>query len=478
MTNLRELYISLCGCAPAAVVPIAAATGSNRAYYRLTDARGQTMIGVVGTDKEENAAFIYLARHFARRGLPVPEVYAVSADGMCYLQQDLGTTTLYDALATDRAEGHYTAPAVALLTKTLQRLAALQWRGDKGLDYRRCYPVAAFDTTSVLFDLNYFKYCFLKPSGIAFHEVRLEEDFRRLAAALTHEPLQAFMYRDCQARNVMLVGADEPYFIDFQGGRRGPCYYDLVSFLWQASAHYDAALRLSLSDEYYAALREYTAVPPREEFRRRVPLFALFRTLQVLGAYGFRGLFERKPYFIKSIPYALDNLRVLLQENEFPYPWLVSALSALAALPQYAPRIEPAAAQQLVVTVVSFAYKYGLPVDASGNGGGYIFDCRGTFNPGRVPQYRALTGLDAPVQQCIAADGSLPALIANAYPLAEAHIDNYLARGFSNLMIAFGCTGGQHRSVYAAEQMAAHIKEKYGIEVHILHRELNINKVL
>ncbi len=480
MKRLAALYTSLFAEQPKEVVPVVDGAGSNRAYYRLRGERGQSVIGVVGTMKAENEAFVYLSKHLREQGLPVPEVYAVSADGMCYIEQDLGSRSLYDALAQGRERGEYNKEEVELLKRTVSCLPALQFKGDEGLDYSRCYPLAAMDRTSIFFDLNYFKYCFLKPSGIEFNEVLLEEDFRSLADDLMEEQLVGFMYRDCQARNVMLCGEEKkPFFIDFQGGRRGPYYYDLASFLWQASAHYSRELREELIDTYYTTLRTYTAAPERETFNKRLRLFALFRMLQVLGAYGFRGLIEHKPYFVRSIPYALENVLALLSEEAFPYPSLCEALVALAALPQYSkPQSVSSEPQPLRVTIVSFAYKYGLPADESGNGGGYIFDCRGCNNPGRYPEFRSLTGLDEEVERFIEDDRTLLEFLANVYKLVDAHIENYLSRGFNSLMVAFGCTGGRHRSVYAAEHLAAHVKEKYGVEVYIHHREHDIKKVL
>ncbi|MBQ6653077.1 MAG: phosphotransferase, partial [Prevotella sp.] len=285
----------------AAVVERLAGAGSNRMYVRLTADSSQTVVGVEGTCVEENAAFVYLSRHFAGHGLPVPQVLAVSDDGLCYLQQDLGSTSLFDAIAEGRrAGGRYNERERQLLLKTIRLLPQFQVKGAQGLDFARCYRQSVMDVRSVMFDLNYFKYCFLLPSGIAFDEVRLEEDFGRLAQSLVQDVGDFFLYRDFQARNVMLVDNDQPYFIDFQGGRRGSFYYDVASFVWQASACYPDELRRQLVDAYYDELKALTEVPPRQVFDERLLLFVFFRTLQVLGAYGFRGWFERKAHFINS----------------------------------------------------------------------------------------------------------------------------------------------------------------------------------
>ena len=326
-----------------------------------------------------------------------------------------------------------------------------------------------------MFDLNYFKYCFLKTTGTDFHELRLEYDFRQLAADLTsvQADTTTFLYRDFQARNVMLVpsdgepGARRPFFIDFQGGRKGPIYYDLASFLWQASARYPDELRQRLLDVYYTEAARYMAMPTREEFDRRLRLFVLFRLMQVLGAYGFRGHFERKQHFINSIPPAIDSLRHLLAAGDFPYPELMQVLHKLCA------------PHPLRVRIFSFSYKRGIPQDESGNGGGYVFDCRATHNPGRYEQYKHLTGLDAPVIKFLEDDGEILGFLSHVYPLAESHVKRYLERGFSSLMFSFGCTGGQHRSVYCAEHLAEYIHQKFPmVEVQLCHREQGINKLL
>ena len=325
-----------------------AGAGSNRQYYRFTAEDGTTVIGVVGTSRDENHAFVYLAQHFEQRQLPVPQVLAVSDDGLRYLQTDLGSVSLFDAVRGGReAGGRYNLEEQELLKRTIRQLPNIQIRGARGLDWQNCYPQPEFDEDSVLFDLNYFKYCFLKPSGLDFHELKLEANFRLMAKDLTSEQVDSFLYRDFQARNVMLDAEGNPYFIDFQGGRKGPYYYDIASFLWQASARYSNKLRRELVLEYYEALKLYTEVPSVRHFVTRLSLFVLFRTLQVLGTYGFRGYFERKKHFIESIPPAMDNLRELLKmgEDVFPYPYMMDMLRRLTELPQYAHIEQPAASR-------------------------------------------------------------------------------------------------------------------------------------
>ena len=498
------LYTSFTGKEPKTVEPITG-SGSNRQYIRYTSTEGHSIIGVVGTSVEENHAFITLSRHFVAKGLPVPQVIAVSTDERCYLQEDLGSRSLFDALRAGReAGGRYGEEEKQLLRHTIAVLPRLQILGGERLDFSVCYPQPEMDETNVMFDLNYFKYCFLKATHIDFHELRLEADFHQLAHDLLHEESNSqssnantFLYRDFQARNVMLDAKGNPSFIDFQGGRRGPIYYDLASFLWQASARYPKALREELIDVYCENLEQTLVdlnLPPVSFQRSTLSKFVLFRLLQVLGAYGFRGYFERKQHFIDSIPPALDNLRELLVEKDScPYPELYRVLKALSSLPHQdeklasstqvgAPTNDSVSASQsvpsLTVRVFSFSYKRGIPEDTSGNGGGYVFDCRSTHNPGRYEPYKQITGMDAPVINFLEDDGEILTFLNSVYRLADFHVERYLQRGFTDLMFCFGCTGGQHRSVYCAEHLAEHLNKKYGICVDLTHREQHIHRIL
>lgn len=342
MQSLIELYKNWHGSAPKSIDKLSGA-GSNRAYFRIIGEDDSTYIGVVGTSVEENNAFLTIANHFHNKHLNVPEVFAASQDNTRYIQQDLGSVALFDAIKRGReASGSYNKEEIELLKKTISLLPELQILGGSGMDWSVCYPQPEFDEMNVMFDLNYFKYSFLKATGIDFNEVRLEYDFRKLATDLVScsGNAETFMYRDFQARNVMLTSDNEPYFIDFQGGRKGPLYYDVASFLWQASAHYSDELRQMLIDVYYKKLQEVVAVnswcevtiPEKEDFHKTLSLFVLFRTLQVLGAYGFRGYFERKPHFINSIPAAIENLRHLSAKD---YPYLEHVITQLTSLPQF-----------------------------------------------------------------------------------------------------------------------------------------------
>ena len=514
MQKLLELYKQWRGQEPANVQQLAG-SGSNRIYIRLTDTDGKSVIGVIGTSRDEDHAFIYLTEHFTRRKLPVPRILAQSDDQLRYIQTDLGSTSLFDAIRGGReAGGRYTLKEQELLKRTIRELPNIQIRGARELDFSNCYPQAEFDGDSVLFDLNYFKYCFLKATEIDFHELKLEADFRLFAKDLTTDPdpsvqnVDSFLYRDFQARNVMLDHDGNPFFIDYQGGRKGPYYYDLASFLWQASAKYPYKLRRELVYEYYNSLKNYTEVPPVRHFVNRLSLFVLFRTLQVLGAYGFRGYFEQKKHFLESIPPAIQNLRELLASSStFHYPYLMEVLKLITELPQYQqirtvasradgykitdknpynphPQDGPAtfskydAQGPLVVKVFSFSYTKGIPEDESGNGGGYVFDCRSTHNPGRYEPYKKLTGLDDPVIRFLEDDGEILTFLDSVYKLADNHVRRYIQRGFTSLMFCFGCTGGQHRSIYSAQHLAEHIHDKFGVEVRICHREQKINQIL
>ncbi len=284
---------------------------------------------------------------------------------------------------------------------------------------------------------------------------------------------ETFMYRDFQARNVM-VKDGEPYFIDFQGGRRGPVYYDVASFVWQARSRFPEDLRNELVEAYLRALKGYTEVD-ENEFRTRLRLFVLFRTIQVLGAYGFRGFFEKKPHFLASVPYALSNLRKLLKTPFSDYPYLNEVLTKLTTLRQLNDVAED---KRLKVSITSFAYKKGIPVDPTGNGGGYVFDCRSINNPGKYEHYRQFTGLDAEVIKFIQDDGEADKFLEHVYELVDPHVKRFIERKFTNLQVCFGCTGGQHRSVYCAEHLAEHLSAKYDIKVTVTHRELDIEKIL
>ncbi len=447
--------------------------GSNRKYYRLSSNKG-SLIGVQGESVDENKAFIALAKHFETQQLNTPKVFAVSEDCLFYLQEDLGDVSLYQTITPDIKSHVFSEESRAVLRKTISQLADFQFNAAKDLDFSVCYPIPTMDKTSIMWDLNYFKYCFLKLMKIDFGEVKLEQDFNKLTDDLLQHDSNTFLYRDFQSRNVMLKDG-KPYFIDFQGGRRGPIFYDVASFVWQAKANYPEEIREELVQTYMESLRKYQTVN-EVAFKKTLALFVLFRQLQVLGAYGYRGLFEGKTYFVESIPLAMKNITDLIENNDFSnYPYLISILKNLAE--RYASNKKIMLDNtKLTVKVFSFSYKKGIPEDTSGNGGGYVFDCRGVHNPGKYDQYKPLTGMDQPVIDFLEQDGEILNFLDYVYALADAHIQRYIERGFTSLMFSFGCTGGRHRSVYSAEHMAAHIAQKFGIRVELCHREQNIEK--
>ncbi len=469
-------------------------SGSSRKYYRLSS-ETCSAIGVIGNSFEENRAFIEITRHFNKKNLPVPTIYNVSPDGMAYLQCDLGNTSLFQMLTVARDTHIYSASEVGCLEQVVRILPRMQVIGAQGLDLTLCYPTPRMDDTSIHFDLNYFKYCFLKlQSEIDFNEIELEKDFNAFSTDILRiaETENSLILRDCQARNVMLSNngsVSTPYFIDYQGCRIGPKEYDLASFLWQSSAHYPQELRDKLIDCYIDSLTELCPDTDPDTVRKNLELMVLFRIIQVLGAYGFRGLIEHKAYFLSSIPSAIDNLReVINKETVRQYPYMKKVLKDIVHnCETVRGKITPLVTEcktiqrsdKLTVTIYSFSFKKGIPSDPSGNGGGYVFDCRSTHNPGKYDQYKEQTGLDASVIKFLENDGEILSFLGNVYPIVAHHVQRFVDRKFTNLMICFGCTGGRHRSVYSAQHTAEFLRRKFtNINIHIIHREQNIDTYL
>ena len=477
--QLSQLFTQATGLAAGEQIALTA-SGSNRRYHRIwSEDKSVSLIGVEGTSRDENHAFLTMSAHFASQGLNVPRVLAVSDDEMQYVQQDLGNTLLFDYIAEGRKTGVFCESEKVMLRKTIRALAQFQVKAAEDFDFNVCYPQPEFNLRSIRWDLNYFKYCFLKATGVEFQEDKLENEFERLAYILLEQKqMNAFMYRDFQSRNVMVarntLNELVPYFIDYQGGRRGPIYYDVASFLWQAKANFHDELRHELIEEYLDELAKYMPVD-KPAFYATLRHFVLFRTMQVLGAYGFRGYFEKKPHFLQSIPFAIENLRRLLKDAADDYPYLIEVLHEMTEMKQFK---EVNVRRPLVVKVYSFSFKKGIPADDSGNGGGFVFDCRAVNNPGKYERYNHYTGRDEPVIKFLEDDGEIFPFLDAAYRLVDASVKRYKDRGFTSLMVSFGCTGGQHRSVYAAEKMAEHINEKFGVEVRLIHREQNVERVL
>lgn len=467
MEQLKRLFAAWAGT-PCAECLALGANGSSRHYYRLVGS-GKSAIGCIADDLRENEAFFAYSRHLHARGIHVPELYAVADDRRHYLQQDLGDQTLYGLLREKKQQGGgFDAEMLALYKQALDDLHNIQVAG-RDLDFSLAYPRPAFDRRSILWDLNYFKYYFLKLQHIPFDEERLEDDFDRFADLLLTTDTNYFLYRDFNPRNIMLPTTHSPlttlYYIDYQGGRRGAAQYDVASLLYSAKSDLPQAIRNEL-------LQHYVALHGDPHFMDHFWHYVLVRILQTLGAYGYRGLYERKPYFIESIPLALNNLRLLLQDHPDLLANLPELRNDVDALNVSTCQPINLSTDTLTVTVQSFSYKQGLPDDPSGNGGGHIFDCRALPNPGRYPEYKSYTGKDHPVIEFLQREPAVDLFLQNAMSIVTQSVDKYLERHFANLSVAFGCTGGQHRSVYCAEQLAARLKEKYpAVNVVIKHRE-------
>jgi aminoglycoside/choline kinase family phosphotransferase len=453
-------------------------SGSGRKIFRLVGA-GRTVIGIVYGVREENTAFVEFSKHFRRHGLPVPEIYAEDLDRGAYLEEDFGDTTLFDFLTQNR-EGANVAPAtVEAYRKALAVLSRFQVEAGRDLNYKVCYPRASFDRQSIAWDLNYFKYYFLRLAGIPFNEQALEQDFSRLTKLLLSAPHDYFLYRDFQSRNIMLRDG-QPFFLDYQGGRKGALQYDVASLLYDAKADLPPDLRLQLLDHYLDELASFVPLD-RDGFIQYYYAYVYVRIMQALGAYGFRGFYERKPHFLQSVPYALKNIRWLLHNIKLPVtlPTLMDAFTAMLASEKLQGLgVEPERSKSteqntLTVRVFSFSFhREGVPKDESGNGGGFVFDGRSLPNPGREDRFKARTGKDASVAEYLEQQESVHKFLEHVESLVDASVSAYQRRGFQNLMVSFGCTGGQHRSVYLAEQLAKHLRSKNGVEVVLRHREL------
>jgi aminoglycoside/choline kinase family phosphotransferase len=443
--------------------------GSGRKIIRLTNGLA-TAIGILYGVREENAAFLEFSRHFRSHGLPVPEIYGDDLDHGAYLEEDLGDTTLFDFLSRNRMGENIDASVVDAYRKVITLLPRFQIEAGRDLNYKVCYPRDSFDQQSIEWDLNYFKYYFLRLAGIPFSEQALEDDFERLTKFLLSAPRDFFLYRDFQSRNVMLRDS-QPFFVDYQGGRRGALQYDVASLLFDAKADLPPRLRQQLLDHYLDALSGFIDMP-RDAFLHRYYAYVYVRIMQALGAYGFRGFYERKSHFLQSVPYALRNLRWLLHNVELPIatPTLTDAFKSMVG----SEKLQRVATttDNLTVRIVSFSFHRGVPDDDSGNGGGFVFDGRSLPNPGREERFKTLTGKDAPVIEYLEQQESVHEFLRHAKSLVDASVDNYHRRGFKHLMVSFGCTGGQHRSVYLAEQTAKHLQGRKGIEVALHHREL------
>lgn len=446
------------------------AHGSARQYFRL---KGDThaCMAAVNNDVLENEAFFYYSDFFRSNDIRVPELYAIAPDRKTYLQQDLGNRTLYDLVVEKRDAGlGFDADLESVYMRVVEGLVRMQVLGPE-MDFSHAYPRAAFDIQSMLWDLNYFKYDFLKLAHIPFDEQLLEDDFLNFAHQLAACDSSYFLYRDFQSRNIMLSGGDV-YFIDYQGGRQGSLYYDLASLLYDAKAEIPDAVRQRLA-EHFRTLHGSRLPQDGDEFRTTLQKFVLMRIMQAMGAYGYRGLYEGKEHFVKSIRPAMANLRTLLENKSLlaDTPELDKVLHSLLESEELARITAQPDPSNLTVTVNSFSFKRGLPYDKTGNGGGFVFDCRALPNPGRYPEFWTFTGKDQPVIDFLKEKPEVAAFIQNAVDMVVKSVEKYQQRGFANLQVNFGCTGGQHRSVYCAEQAARKIAERTGCKIEIHHLE-------
>ncbi|SFQ26287.1 RapZ C-terminal domain-containing protein [Parafilimonas terrae] len=443
-------------------------SGSDRIYFRIFYS-DKTYIATYNLNIKENKTFIAFSEHFRNKQLPVPEIYFVNEDITIYIQEDLGTVCLLDILEKDGFSNY----VFDLYKESLKQLAHLQIAGDKNLDYDICLTAKEFGKQAILSDLLYFKYYFLDTLQLPYDKQAMLDDFEALATYLTKTEYKYFMFRDFQSRNI-IINNDEVHFIDFQGGMKGALQYDVASLLWQAKANLSDEWKEQLLKYYLDVIDELLLKPiDRQVFVGQYNGYVLIRMLQVLGAYGFRGLFERKAHFLTSIPIALKNLKNFLQNSHVGIitTELSRMLDAITSQ-EIITNFEPFQADEhtpLVVTINSFSYKKGIPQDESGNGGGFVFDCRGLLNPGRFEEYKTLTGQHKKVTDFLEQRTRMNEFLNGVYDVVDISVEDFIKRGFSNLMINFGCTGGQHRSVYAAEQTAKHLVAKYKVKVLVTH---------
>lgn len=449
-------------------------SGSYREYYRLSNG-SQTIIGVYNEDRSENNVFITFSNHFYNKKIPVPKVLAEDLTQHIYLLDDLGDVTLLSYLHDNHYPEEIKPATIQTYKNVISCLPAFQILGNEGLDYAVCYPRAAFDRQSMMWDLNYFKYYFLKLAKVPFNEQLLENDFNVFVDFLLSADCNYFIYRDFQSRNVMLVN-EKPYFIDYQGGRKGALHYDIASILFEAKTGLPPNLREELLDHYITSLNTYLPIA-KAAFMEHYYGYVYIRLMQAMGAYGFRGLYEKKELFLQSIPLALNHLEWLLENVTIPV-----SLPELTKVWQYltdSDYIRHLAKKQTAITVSihSFSYRRGIPVDESPNGGGFVFDCRALHNPGRYDEYKPFTGKDVNVQEFFQKEPDMDEFLKNTFALVDRSLEKYIHRGFTNLMVNFGCTGGQHRSVYSAEKLYQHLKEKFNsgeVIIKLRHRELEM----
>ncbi len=470
--RLKELFHQWSGAQTENLKPLPQDAGA-RKYYRIQGG-GKSAIGAVNQNRKENIAFLTFSKHFKKNGLLVPEIYAEDLDRDVYLEEDLGDITLFSFLTDQRkAEGGFPQSVIDAYQKVIEALPWFQIHAGYTLDYSVCSPRPEFDRQSMLWDLHYFKYYFLKLANIAFDEQALEQDYQKLIGFLLRAKRDFFLYRDFQSRNVMLKEG-EPYFIDYQGGRKGALQYDIASLLYDAKAAIPPQVREALLAYYRECIQRFVLFR-RESFDTQFYGFVFLRLMQAMGAYGYRGFYEQKTHFLQSVPYVIQNLEYLLEKERLPVavPELTRALQKVVSSTFLRQFGNPSLT--LTLHIQSFSYKRGIPRDLSGHGGGFVFDCRSLPNPARIPippQFVGTTGKDSVIIEYFQKEVSVERFLESVEALVGDAIENYQKRKFTDLSVAFGCTGGEHRSVYAAERLARAMKEKYDIQVEVQHREL------
>jgi aminoglycoside/choline kinase family phosphotransferase len=466
--DIKKLFRQFYGDEAEVIQPLPP-SGSSRQYFRLKKGNFSA-IAAFNTDRVENEAFIYITGKLKSAGVNVPELYVQNLDKNIYLIQDLGDVDLFSKVRDDRQ--HDDTSYINWYRKVIDCMPAIQYKAAQDFDFSICYPRSAFDKGSMLWDLNYFKYYFLKFAYIPFHEQQLEDDFHTLADFLMEAPGNYFLFRDFQSRNIM-ISNNEIYFIDYQGGRKGALQYDLASLLFEAKTALTTSERETLTKYFINVYKDYQFFDSKI-FQKYFPAYALIRILQAFGAYGYRGYFERKTIFLQSIPKAIVNLRWLLNSYDLgvELTHLKEVLSKLVDMPIF--NFPELSTGKLTVTIYSFSYKKGIPDDLTGNGGGYVFDCRALPNPGRYDEYRSFTGLDKKVKDFLEEKMEVKNFLKQVKQIIFPSVEDYTLRGFEHLMISFGCTGGQHRSVYCAEYIYTELKNKYNIRLHLVHREINL----
>ena len=465
MENLiKDLFYKTYGVQPSNIIPLSA-HGSARRYFRILSAT-DSVLATYNEDKKENIAFVDYAKQLKQRGLNVPEIIAVDLDNGVYFQEDLCDETLFDFL--QKADENQIRD---IYTKIVKLLPRWQVEATRGFDYTNAYPRKQFDAQSIQWDLNYFKYYFLKLAEIPFDEEGLEEDFSVLKSYLLDTNCTYFLYRDFQSRNIMLA-KDDVYFIDFQGARQGALHYDLASLLYDAKANLDEDLREQLLQTYLEELSGYIEVD-KQDFIDRYYAYVIIRIMQAMGSYGYRGYFQGKTHFLQSIPYALKNISLLREKKRLKLPlvYLDNVFEAMIGSEKLRNISEQG--YKLTVNIKSFSFKKGYPHDTSGNGGGFVFDCRCLPNPGRYEEYKQLCGTDKQVIEYLEKEPEVEKFYLAAKTMTEQSIDKYKQRKFTFLSVYFGCTGGRHRSVYMAQRLAQELKKDSKLNVVVQHVEQN-----